>query len=160
MNLTQDEDESTGLDFTEIELVDDQIEESAEEEKIVLLAGPPEPDEKTKQITPRKGALTVQMAMSLFSACPRCCYFLAGYQVAHGRPNLKTAVQQSKAGWLTLSWNRHTSELIHKSYGNQIDTGCYHFEGCCPECRRHFIYRAAQEHKLDSLRIELRPHAR
>ena len=31
------------------------------------------------------------------------------------------------------------SNLIHKSYGVFVDSDFFHYESCCPECRRPFV---------------------
>ncbi len=77
-----------------------------------------------------------------FAACGRCSYFLAGYRVIHGVENLETAVDKSKAGWLSLSWNHAMLDLLSKSFAVEIYADFLHYDGCCPECGRHFVYQA------------------
>jgi hypothetical protein len=110
----------------------------------------------------RKSGLTYEQVVAYFSACGRCSYFLAGYQVDHGLDDLQVAIENSKSGWLALLWDRKTLELVHKSFGVPIDIDCYHYESYCGECRRHFIYRAASEDNKDpaTFRLEVRPHGR
>lgn len=73
-----------------------------------------------------------------FAACGRCSYFWAGSQVLVGVEQAATAVEQRHDGWITLPWNQAMSNLIHKSYGVLVDSDFFHYEGCCPECRRPF----------------------
>lgn len=140
---------------TELPEVAAEIENEEPTQEVVVSVQEPSPP---KPLPRRKDGLTVNLVAHYFSACQRCCYFWAGYQNAFGRPHVETAVWQSKAGWLSLNWDYKVRELLHKSFGNQVDIDCYHYEGCCPECRRPFIYRAANENNsADMLRIEIRP---
>lgn len=82
-----------------------------------------------------------------FAACPRCSYFWAGYRVIAGEAAMQTAVAEATATgsqWLTLTWNQAMNELLHKSYGAEIDASYDHYEGRCRECRRLFV-RSAKE---------------
>lgn len=109
--------------------------------------------------TPRKNQPSLQQVTDRFAACGRCSYFWAGYRVLFGLEELETAVAHSKSGWLELIWDEQMPELVVKSYGARIDTGHYHFEGCCEECRRHFIYQASDnEEEADAFRIEITPY--
>ncbi|MCA9956628.1 MAG: hypothetical protein KC434_17990 [Anaerolineales bacterium] len=109
--------------------------------------------------TPRKNQPTVQQVTERFAACGRCSYFWAGYRVLFGLEELETAVAHSKSGWLELLWDEQMTELVVKSYGVPLDNGYYHYDGCCEECRRHFIYEASDnEEEADAFRIEITPY--
>lgn len=93
-----------------------------------------------------------------FSACARCSFFLAGYKLVHGDEPLQAAVENGRPRWLTLEWNQGLCELVQKSFGSRVDIDCYHYNGTCPECRRRFVYTAADEGKQSGqFRIELNP---
>ncbi|GIK58206.1 MAG: hypothetical protein BroJett015_38690 [Chloroflexota bacterium] len=83
-------------------------------------------------------------AMLNFAACGRCSYFWAGSQVLMGVARATTAVEQRQDGWITLPWSQAMSNLIHKSYGVLMDSDFFHYESCCPECRRRFIVQLRQ----------------
>lgn len=94
-----------------------------------------------------------------FAACGRCSYFWAGYRVLFGEEGQETAVDQSQSGWLALQWNSQMPDLLNKSYGIRLDIEHFHYEGCCKECRRRFVYHAAEnEDELASCTIEISPH--
>ena len=121
---------------------------------------PQKPKKQRRQSsrTPRKNQPTLRQVTARFAGCGRCSYFWAGYRVLHGIAELETAVAQSKSGWLELVWNLQMRELIHKSYGVRLDVAHFHYEGCCKECRRHFIYEEADaEDEADAFRIEISP---
>lgn len=103
-------------------------------------------DEKAERIRLNKKRRRIEAQFNLmvshFAACGRCSYFLAGYRVIHGVENLETAVFDSKAGWLTLSWNHEMRKLLTKSYGIELYADTYHFDGCCSECGRHYTFQA------------------
>lgn len=86
----------------------------------------------------------MEQAMLNFAACGRCSYFWAGSQVLVGVERAATAVEQRHDGWITLPWNQAMSNLIHKSYGVLVDSDFFHYEGCCPECRRPFAVQLRQ----------------
>lgn len=99
--------------------------------------------------------------VSYFAPCGRCGYFLAGYRAANGLEDLETAVSRAKSGWVVLNWNLVVRELVLKSYACRIETNDLHYEGCCQECRRHFIFRASRSpNHPDTFRIELKPRKR
>ena len=79
-----------------------------------------------------------------FAACSRCCYFLGSYTSAHGEEELATAVLDGNAGWLTLTWDQHTRNLVHKAFGVRLDVDFYHYEGCCVACCRQFVYETGE----------------
>ncbi len=111
-----------------------------------------EKGERERATKPKKKRLPKDFAyydqvVAHFAACGRCSYFLAGYRVIHGGENLETAVDNSKAGWLSLSWNHAMLELISKSFGIEIYADFLQYDGCCPDCGRHFIYQAGDTPK-------------
>lgn len=106
----------------------------------------------------RQNQLTLQQVTERFAACGRCSYFWAGYRVIFGEDALATAVAQNESGWLYLEWNLQMPELVHKSYGVRLDITHFHYEGCCKECRRTFVYQAAEaEDETDEFCIEISP---
>lgn len=106
----------------------------------------------------RKGAFTVRQVADRFAACGRCSYFWAGYKVLCGEEAQETAVAQSESGWLDLAWHNQLPRLLYKSYGVRLDIDHFHYEGCCKECRRRFVYDAAdQEEEYSSCAIEISP---
>ena len=120
----------------------------------------PKPKKQRRQLTrePRKNQPTLQQVTARFAGCGRCSYFWAGYRVIHGMAELETAVAHSKSGWLELVWDLQMPELVHKTYGVRLDISHFHYEGCCRECRRHFIYEAAEnEDEAHGFRIEITP---
>jgi hypothetical protein len=105
-----------------------------------------------------KKQLTLQQVTDRFAACGRCSYFWAGYRVVFGADALATAVEQSESGWLDLEWDLQMPELVHKSYGVRLDISHFYYEGCCKECRRIFVYQAAEnEDESDGFSIEISP---
>ncbi len=146
------------------------IEESAVETAPATAAAPqveakaadkPEQTVKRDKREQRRLAADMAQVVSWFAACGRCSFFLAGYKVAGGRDAVETAVAQRGKHWLTLSWTQSVANLVHKSYGSRVDIECYHYEGCCSECQRHFVYQAAGgENGSPSLRIELKTRRR
>ncbi len=90
-----------------------------------------------------------------FAACGRCSYFLAGYRVLHGVENLETAVSQSPAEKLNLSWNFDMRDLLTKSYGVTFYIDHLYFEAVCPECGRQYNYTAGDEGKEDTFHVEM-----
>ena len=76
-----------------------------------------------------------------FVACPRCSFFLVGYDLIHD--DLETSMENTAGTWLDLTWSISTRKLVQKSYGvmiNQIDS---HYEGVCGDCRRIFIFNTS-----------------
>jgi hypothetical protein len=105
-----------------------------------------------------KNQPTLRQVTDRFAACGRCSYFLAGYRVIHGVEALETVVAQSQSGWLSLEWDAQMLELTHKSYGVRLDIMHSHYESCCIECRRPFVYQAADsEEEADSFQIGITP---
>ena len=108
----------------------------------------------------REGDPTVDEVVAKFSACGRCCYFLAGYRVVCGVEDLEAAVENSKSGWLELTWNQAMRELVHKSFASRVDVDFFRYEGCCPECRRHFICESGEGEQPGTFRIVIVPRPR
>lgn len=109
-------------------------------------------------VASHKSQPTLRQVTTRFAACGRCSYFWAGYKVIQGEAALATAVAQSQSGWLNLEWNSQMPELVYKSYGVRFDITHFHYEGCCKECRRPFIYQAADsEEEADSFQIAITP---
>ena len=107
---------------------------------------------------PGKNKQSLQYVTARFAACGRCSYFWAGYRILHGEQALETAVAESHSGWLDLEWDGGLPELLHKSYGVRLDIEHWRYEGCCQECRRHFIYQVTEEEtEADQFLIEITP---
>ena len=107
----------------------------------------------------RKNQPTLQYVTARFAGCGRCSYFWAGYRVLHGVTAMETAVAESKSGWLQLAWDSKMPDLIYKTFGVRLDISHFHYEGCCKECCRHFIYRVAEDEgeENNTFRIEISP---
>lgn len=119
------------------------------------------PRSKPKSGRKRKRKPAQDQVKALFAACGRCSFFLAGIQLVCGEAALNTAVEQRGTRWLTFPWNWELVDLVQKSYGSRVDIDCYHFEGCCPECRRNFVYQAADKAgEAATIRVELKPRTR
>lgn len=109
-----------------------------------------------KQQRPQpKSTVTSRDIKRWFATCGRCGFFLSAYQMIESAIDLETAVSYTKGRWLTLDWDYEIRNLVNKSYGCNPDTGIYHLDGICPECRRRFIYHAGR-HK-STFRIALHP---
>lgn len=108
----------------------------------------------------RGDAPTLSKIIADFAACGRCSYFLAGYRVVCGVEDLETAIDRCKSGWLVLTWNHAVRELVYKSYDCRVDIDFSHYEGCCPECRRHFICETGEGEQPGTFRIVIVPRAR
>jgi hypothetical protein len=135
-------------------------EQSAQEKPAVSSSQPDKP--KQKQTAPRsRSKLKVKDVIAYFAACGRCGFFLTGYRAAYGQESLETAVAKAKGGWLTFTWGIELRELILLNYGSRIEAADFHFDGCCPECRRSFTYHASRSpRRPDRLRIEIKPRKR
>lgn len=122
---------------------------------------PPSSAKGRKERPSRRGGKTqptLRQVTDRFAACGRCSYFWAGYRVLFGEEGLETAVNQSESGWLDLNWNLQMPDLVHKTYGVRLDVAHFHYEGCCDECRRHFVFEAAKNEDLeDRFHIEISP---
>lgn len=116
---------------------------------------------KAERLSPqkRKNQPTLQQVTARFAGCGRCSYFWAGYRVIQGVVAMETAVAESKSGWLQLVWDAKMPDLIYKTFGVRLDISHFHYEGCCKECCRHFVYRAAEneEEEYNTFRIEISP---
>lgn len=80
--------------------------------------------------------------MAAFLSCARCSFFLAGYRLLHN--DFETAAQQSAEGWLTLTWDYAVKQLIQKSYGVQLESDAFHYQGSCKACQRAYIFQGSQ----------------
>lgn len=120
-----------------------------------------QPRAKQKSSGKRRRKPAQDRVTAWFAACGRCSFFLAGFTLVCGEEALETAVEQRGTRWLTLPWSWEIVDLVHKSFGSRFDNDCYHFEGCCPECRRNFVYQAVNEAgETATIRIELKPRTR
>ena len=107
-----------------------------------------------------QGTLTLRQVAERFAACGRCSYFWAGYRVLCGEAGQETAVAESDSGWLDLDWHVQMPRLLYKSYGVRLDIEHFHYEGCCKECHRRFVYQAAEsEDEFSSCIIEVSPRS-
>jgi hypothetical protein len=142
----------------EIETVED-AEDSLEEPVAEAPTHPAFVPQKSQKL--RRDGLTTEHVITYFAPCGRCGYFLSGYRALFGGDNLETAVSEAKSGWLTLTWNMEMQHLVLKSYGNRIEMNDLHFDGCCSECRRAFVYKTPpSEDKPATFRIEIKPRKR
>ena len=114
---------------------------------------PSRPPKKQRQ--KRKPTLTSKDVVRWFASCGRCSFFLTAYQLIESNVDLETAVSRTKGEWLILDWNYKIRNLVDESYGCHVDTGIYHLDAACPECRRRFIFHSS-EYK-SSFRIALNP---
>ena len=107
-----------------------------------------------------KKDVSAQDIVTWFAACGRCSFFLAGYRLLDEVDSLETAVTGSESGWLSLTWNQEMCHLLNKSYGCRVDIECFYLDGTCPECHRHFVFRAADEdNDIPDFRIESVPRS-
>lgn len=97
----------------------------------------------------RKKRPTVDQVIARFAACARCSFFLTGYRAQQEAEALAAAVANAKTGWLALNWGPQMRELVHKSYGVRMDIAYAHYEASCRECRRRFVFHAADEDGLE-----------
>lgn len=110
-----------------------------------------------RQRQPTRDNFHPNQVVDWFSACARCSFFLAGYQVEYGVDGLEEAARGSYDGWLHLEWGQGIRSLIDKSYASRLDIDCYHFDGVCPECQRRFTFVTnADQEPVKQLRIELK----
>jgi hypothetical protein len=163
--LTQDEPttELTSTPATEANAAPTETETAvdpivAEDKPVHKKAPAPRKKRKPSSRARQKNQSTLRQVTARFAACGRCSYFWAGYRVIVGEEALKTAVAQSQSGWLSLEWNLQMPELVHKSYGVRLDITHFHYEGCCKECRRPFVYQASDSEDVqDSFEIGMTP---
>ena len=142
----------------EIEAVED-AEDSPEEPVIEAPTHPAFTPQNSQKL--RRDGLTTEHVITYFAPCGRCGYFLSGYRALYGGDDLETAVSEAKSGWLTLTWGIEMQHLILKSYGSRIEMNDLHFDGCCSECRRAFVYKSpSSENKPATFRIEIKPRKR
>lgn len=98
-----------------------------------------------------KPGIKEEIVVGSFLACGRCSFFLSGYRMIHN--DFTSSVQKSLGGWINLSWNGVTRDLIQKSYGPRIEVDVYHYEGICLECQRQ--YRFIGEENTPILMIQV-----
>jgi hypothetical protein len=99
----------------------------------------------------------IDQVVRSFVACGRCSFFLSGYRIIHD--DFSQAVENSENGWLELTWNNDTNNLIHKSYGSRISHDTYHYEAVCSECLRAFQFDASDEETGGQrFKIEIKPN--
>ncbi len=93
----------------------------------------------SEKITSQKGKKSVSEVIASFVACPRCSYFLSSYRLLH--EDFDSAVKESAAGWLLLSWDGAVNLLVQKSFGCHIYMELDSFQGICRECQRPYSYQ-------------------
>lgn len=101
--------------------------------------------------------MSLESLFARFSACFRCCYFLAGYRNLHGADVLEKAIAEGNdPDWIVVPFTHTERELLHKSFGIQTDVHFYYFEGSCDNCRRAYVLQAAlDEGESAVLKIKL-----
>lgn len=112
---------------------------------------------KRKKRKQQKPKTALDIITESFAACGRCSYFWAGYRVIYGLEEQEKIAAQTDPEWLTLTWSYPMRELLLKSYGSRFDIDFVHYEGCCKECRRHFVYDALEEEQAPTLKVERIP---
>ncbi|MEZ4593571.1 MAG: hypothetical protein R3D55_20870 [Chloroflexota bacterium] len=164
----QPEEPQSENETTAVELVTATAESTELEAPAPQLPAPQAPANRRER-KPKKGKpgagksgksqSSLRQVADRFAACGRCSYFWAGYKVLFGEEGQETAVNQSEDGWLDLQWNGQMPNLLLESYGIRMDVDFFHYEGCCKECRRRFLFHAAEdEAEPASLAIEISPH--
>jgi hypothetical protein len=93
--------------------------------------------------------MSVASIVKRFAVCGRCSFFVAGYKLLAGEEGLETAVNNTDGHWLRLAWQSKMGELVSRSFNVRLDIDYYHYESCCPECKRPFQFRAADGKELD-----------
>lgn len=109
---------------------------------------------KRKKRKPQRPKTALDIITESFAACGRCSYFWAGYQVINGPEDQEQVAAQTDPDWLTLTWSYPMGELLLKSYGGRFDWDFVHYEGCCKECRRQYVYDALEEDQPPTLKME------
>jgi hypothetical protein len=107
-------------------------------EDVRLKAAQPQPTQPEHQAS-------LQQVVDNFVACDRCSFFWAGYRILHGQPALEAAVAASDGSWLELVWDGPTRELLHKSYGGDLDVQLFYYSSHCPACQRRYVYGTGNE---------------
>lgn len=100
------------------------------------------PSSKGKRKSNQSEPTPQEKIEAAFLGCGRCSFFLVGYKLIHN--DFGEAAEKAEGGWLTLSWDHAVQQLVHKSYGSQIETDAYHYQGSCKECQRSFAFEAAE----------------
>jgi len=152
----------TVVTTTEETAVESAVEETVVKEETIVEEkpiAPPKPQKwqkkQKKQRQKRNSAVTSRDVKSWFASCGRCGFFLSAYGLLETTVDLETAVSRTKGDWLALDWNPEIRNLVNKSYGCVVDTGIYHLDTACPECRRRFVLHAGGDNR--SFRIALNP---
>jgi hypothetical protein len=110
-----------------------------------VLVDPPEPVEppapvKEARRLSRAERETYERMRRRFAACGRCGYFLGDLQVYLGEETLQSAGLASRDDWLRLEGDATFRRLLLNAYGVELDIDYDYYDGCCPECRRRFIF--------------------
>ncbi len=117
------------------------------------------PSKKPGQKKKRREAAKLtpqQLITNDFAACGRCSYLWAGYRVIVGEDGIETAVNTVASGWMRFNWNQEVRHLVHKTYGVRVDNDFYHYEGCCKECQRPYVYdQPLAEGEAATFQVEL-----
>jgi hypothetical protein len=113
--------------------------------------------EATKETKRRKRTSSAhQEIRRAFVACPRCSFFLVGYDLIHD--DLEASMADTDGKWLDLTWSMSTRKLVQKSYGimiNQVDS---HYEGVCRECLRVFVFSTSDDEPPQvTFRVRINP---
>jgi hypothetical protein len=104
----------------------------------------------------RKQTSPVDNVHLRFISCGRCSYLMAAYRLLYSAEMAETVVQVHDRTWLKLCCGPQARTLISNAFGSRIDIDAYYFEGLCPECKRPFIYHAAENgEETPSLQISL-----
>ena len=107
----------------------------------------------------RNGGWSAEEVRASFVACARCSFFMSSYRLLHD--DLDEAGEQSRDGWLQLSWNQGTRQLVQKAFGFRIDSDTVHFEGICRDCWRSFVLDVPEEEGAQvSFSMEILPGTR
>ncbi len=118
-------------------------------------------DQAPKEIVKRRTVLSnrekraLNEALIRFTSCGLCSLFLAAYRLNHDDSVMQTAVNNIVGGWLTLPSDLTSRGLINKCYGCRIDVEAYHFESCCPECHKLFVYLEPDTDQPNMLQIKM-----
>ena len=109
---------------------------------MALRMTPPPGTSRRKRRSKHTEEITPDSVTAAFIVCPRCSFFLSGYKLIH--TDFTDSVSHSTSGWLELTWDHDTSQLVYKTYGYRFDRDIVHYEGVCPECRRVFVYKQGE----------------
>ncbi|MCP4363290.1 MAG: hypothetical protein GY796_35265 [Chloroflexi bacterium] len=110
-----------------------------------------------KQKRPKREMSMEERVTADFAACGRCSYFWVGYRVIVGEDGIETAVKNIEDGWLNMPWRFGMGDLVHKSFGARLDTTYFHYEGCCKECCRPYIFHVDEMEETAEVVVESTP---